>query len=129
MKAPDPQYCSYVADAPANFAINNMNASAALIFIFCSIIAAPFGRHVAQNQNDKQNNGKSTYRWWFGPMFDARMSWFLFESPNLIWLRYCFWYWCDPNIFFLDSYSETSPQRNAISFALYKPINYISTSN
>ena len=58
------------------------------------IIVAPFGRHVPQNN-----------RWWFGPMLDARMSWFLFESPNLIWAWCCCWYWCDRSIFLLDSSS------------------------
>lgn len=43
------------------------------------IIVAPFGRHVP-----KQNH------WWFGPKFDARWSWFLFECPNLIWA--CYYY-------------------------------------
>lgn len=51
------------------------------------VIVAPFGRHVPPKP---RNNGGSEYRWWFGPAFDARISWFLFECPNLIWS----WYWC-----------------------------------
>mmetsp|Transcript_3124 Transcript_3124/g.6883 ORF Transcript_3124/g.6883 Transcript_3124/m.6883 type:complete len:321 (-) Transcript_3124:241-1203(-) len=78
------------------------------------LIVAPFGRHVPKQQHDKQK-GQSKYHWWFGPSFNARMSWFLFESPNLIWSLYCCWYWCDPNIFFLDDPSETSQKRTAIS--------------
>ena len=47
------------------------------------VIVAPFGRHV-------QDSNK--YRWWFGPQFDAKLSWFVFESPNLIWSWYCYCY-------------------------------------
>lgn len=61
------------------------------------IIIAPFGRHVS----------KQTNRWWFGPLLNAKLSWFLFEVPNLIWVWYCYWYWYDPNIFYLDSPNQT----------------------
>ena len=67
------------------------------------VIIAPFGRHVPS----KQLHSKSKYRWWFGPMFDARISWLLFESPNLMWAWYCCWYWCDPKIFFLESSTKS----------------------
>lgn len=53
------------------------------------VIVAPFGRHV-------QDGNK--YRWWFGPQLDAKLSWFLFESPNLIWTWYCYFYLRDSNI-------------------------------
>ena len=56
------------------------------------IIIAPFGRHVTKQT-----------RWWFGPLLNAKLSWFLFEIPNLIWVWYCYWHWCDPDIFYLDS--------------------------
>ena len=56
------------------------------------IIIAPFGRHVTTKQT-----------WWFGPLLNAKLSWFLFEVPNLIWVGYCYYYWCDPDIFYLDS--------------------------
>mmetsp|Transcript_15325 Transcript_15325/g.27833 ORF Transcript_15325/g.27833 Transcript_15325/m.27833 type:complete len:328 (-) Transcript_15325:197-1180(-) len=78
------------------------------------LIVAPFGRHVPKQQNNKQNE-QSKYRWWFGPKLNARPSWCLFESPSLIWSWYCFWYWCDPDIFLFDSSSETSQKRMAIS--------------
>ena len=60
------------------------------------VIVAPFGRHTNQK-----------YRWWFGPKFNARISWFLFECPNLIWVWYCYMYWHDPDILFLDSERHT----------------------
>ncbi len=53
------------------------------------VIVAPFGRHV---QDSKK------YRWWFGPQFDAKLSWFVFESPNLIWSWYCYCYLRDSEI-------------------------------
>mmetsp|Transcript_14291 Transcript_14291/g.22060 ORF Transcript_14291/g.22060 Transcript_14291/m.22060 type:complete len:296 (-) Transcript_14291:39-926(-) len=53
------------------------------------VIVAPFGRHV---QDSKK------YRWWFGPQLDAKLSWFLFESPNLIWSCYCYCYLRDSEI-------------------------------
>ena len=53
------------------------------------VIVAPFGRHV--------QDGKA-YRWWFGPQFDAKLSWFVFESPNLIWSWYCYCYLRDSEI-------------------------------
>ncbi|KAL3827130.1 hypothetical protein ACHAXA_002365 [Cyclostephanos tholiformis] len=56
-----------------------------------TLYVAPFGRHVPANK--QRNNGRSEeYRWWFGPAIDARVSWFLFECPNLIWSWYCCWY-------------------------------------
>jgi len=67
------------------------------------IIIAPFGRHVS----------KQTNRWWFGPSLNAKLSWFLFEIPNLIWVWYCYWHWCDPEIFFLDS--SNYQQRRVLS--------------
>ena len=33
---------------------------------------------------------RKKYRWWFGPQLDAKLSWFLFESPNLVWSCYCY---------------------------------------
>lgn len=65
------------------------------------IIIAPFGRHVT----------KQTNRWWFGPLLNAKLSWFLFEIPNLIWVWYFYWYWCDPDIFFLDSPPDQKQRR------------------
>ena len=41
------------------------------------VIVAPFGRHVPKQ-----------HHWWLGPKLQARMSWFLFECPNLIWSWY-----------------------------------------
>ncbi len=41
------------------------------------VIVAPFGRHVPKQDH-----------WWLGPKLDARLGWFLFESPNLIWSWY-----------------------------------------
>jgi len=53
------------------------------------VIVAPFGRHV---QDSKK------YRWWFGPQLDAKLSWFIFESPNLIWSWYSYCYLRDSEI-------------------------------
>ena len=53
------------------------------------VIVAPFGRHVQDSEK---------YRWWFGPQLNAKLSWFVFESPNLVWSWYCFWHLRDPNI-------------------------------
>ena len=68
------------------------------------IIIAPFGRHVS----------KQTNRWWFGPLLNAKLSWFLFEIPNLFWVWYCYCHWCDPDIFYLDSPLDQK-QRKVIS--------------
>ena len=78
------------------------------------IIVAPFGRHVPSSSffssNEKKLNknnqtiNSNRYRWWYGPKFNARLSWFLFECPNLIWSCYCYyWYGLDgSSLFFLN---------------------------
>lgn len=55
------------------------------------VIIAPFGRHV-QDEDGKK------YRWWYGPQFDAKLSWFLFECPNLCWAWYCYFSVRDPYV-------------------------------
>ena len=55
------------------------------------IIVAPFGRHVSNQK-----------KWWFGPQFNPRLSWFIFECPNLVWVWYCSFYRYDPDIFFMQ---------------------------
>lgn len=46
-------------------------------FVTRYIIVAPFGRHVPEKDN-----------WWLGFKCSARLSWFFFECPNLIWSWY-----------------------------------------
>ncbi|KAL3802379.1 hypothetical protein HJC23_007204 [Cyclotella cryptica] len=57
------------------------------------MVTAPFGRHVSTTKSP----------WWYGPKINPRLSWFIFECPNLIWS----WYWCwhrnDDSILFLES--------------------------
>lgn len=67
-------------------------ASLPVYLITRYVIVAPFGRHAAAQD----------HRWWFGPKFNARMSWFVFESPNLFWCWYCYARLLDPGTFFLD---------------------------
>lgn len=61
------------------------------------IITAPFGKHVSS---------QSSSPWWHGPKVNARISWFLFECPNLIWSWYYCWYQCDESILYFDANSE-----------------------
>ena len=63
-------------------------------FITRYIITAPFGRRVSS---------KTSTPWWYGPKLNARISWFLFECPNLFWSWYWCWYRCDKSILFLDA--------------------------
>ena len=44
------------------------------------IIPAPFGKHTPES------NVSSVKSWLFGFRFSARVSWFLWEIPNLIWV-------------------------------------------
>lgn len=77
------------------------------------VIVAPFGRHVPDKKQGGGRGGTPKYRWWFGPTINAPLSWMLFESPNLIWAFYCYRYWCDANIFSLESPDAT---QQVISF-------------
>jgi hypothetical protein len=53
------------------------------------VTVAPFGRHVPD-----ATGGGGGRRWkWFGtPAFDAKVSWSLFECPNLFWVWYYFFF-------------------------------------
>jgi len=97
------------------------------------LIVPPYGRHVPKQHQQQQQHGNqhgnqqeqqqinktknkdllsnnTNYRWWYGPKFNARISWCLFEIPNLIWAFYCWMYWCDDTIFYLNlDSSSTSP--------------------
>lgn len=75
-------------------------SSAPTYFITRYIITAPFGRHVSTS--------KTSNPWWYGPKLDAKISWFLFECPNLIWSWYWCWYRCDKSILFLDTNDSTT---------------------
>ena len=83
------------------------------------VIVAPFGRHVPNNNikinNKQKNNGHSKYRWWFGPQFNARISWVVFESPNLIWACYYLCFCGDPSSLYLDT-SPSHAQTSIISW-------------
>ena len=57
------------------------------------VITAPFGKHVSS---------QSSSPWWHGPKVYARISWFLFECPNLIWSWYYCWYQLNESILYLD---------------------------
>lgn len=59
------------------------------------IIVAPFGRHVPKERT-------KAYKWWFGPQFNAGISWFMFECPNLFWAWYSLRYLIDPGTFYLE---------------------------
>jgi hypothetical protein len=48
--------------------------------VLIGIISAPYGKHTSTHKN----------RAW-GPTLNARVAWFLFESPNLIWSIFCFY--------------------------------------
>lgn len=60
------------------------------------VVTAPFGRHVSTTQSP----------WWYGPKINPRLSWFIFECPNLIWSWYWGCYRYDDSILFLESSSE-----------------------
>lgn len=61
-------------------------------------ITAPFGRHVSTSKASP---------WWYGPKINARISWFLFECPNLIWSWYLCWYQLNGSIISSDGTDET----------------------
>jgi 3-oxo-5-alpha-steroid 4-dehydrogenase 1 len=67
------------------------------------VIVAPFGRHVPARRS-------GGYRRWFGPAFDARVSWFLFECPNLLWSWYYYrcYHWPDSDTTFHPVSSSSS---------------------
>lgn len=82
-------------------------------------IKAPFGRHV---------QGGEKYRWWYGPSFDARLSWFIFECPNLVWSWYCFCYLRDPDVIDTSAMMQLHQlSTNAILLFLFT-IHYINRS-
>lgn len=74
-------------------------------FITRYVIVAPFGRHV--------QDGKR----WFGPQFDAKLSWFLFECPNLIWTWYCYCYLRDSNIMSVSAAAMVSFDNNQLQIS------------
>jgi hypothetical protein len=54
--------------------------SAVLTFVITSsVVESPFGKHAP-----------SSSRTWLGPLLPARPCWFLFESPNLLWVYHCY---------------------------------------
>jgi 3-oxo-5-alpha-steroid 4-dehydrogenase 1 len=69
--------------------------SVAYGMILCSIptlislllVHSPFGKH-APEKNDKS-------KWWLGPLFPARVSWFIFEIVNVVWATIC---WSQRNV-------------------------------
>jgi 3-oxo-5-alpha-steroid 4-dehydrogenase 1 len=45
------------------------------------IIPSPWGKTLAASDQKPA--------WWLGPLLPARISWFVFESPNLVWSYIC----------------------------------------
>lgn len=43
------------------------------------VLPAPWGKTLAIDSKP----------WWLGPLLPARISWFVFESPNLVWALIC----------------------------------------
>ncbi|GKY99563.1 hypothetical protein MPSEU_000910600 [Mayamaea pseudoterrestris] len=64
--------------------------SSPLVFVACLWLKAPWGK-------------TTTNKWWARPILPPRISWFVFESPNLLWAWIC---WKD------------SPPPNALSSLL-----------
>jgi hypothetical protein len=64
------------------------------------ITTAPFGRHVSASK---------TAPWWYGPQINAKISWFVFECPNLIWSCYLCWYKRDEGVLLLNTNDEVKP--------------------
>lgn len=50
--------------------------SSPFVFVACLILRAPWGK-------------TGTDQWWIRPILPARISWFVFESPNLVWAYIC----------------------------------------
>jgi len=63
------------------------------------LIPAPWGKTLSLERKP----------WWLGPLLPARWSWFVFESPNLIWAVVC-WYQRGP---------QTLPIANIILLSLF----------
>jgi 3-oxo-5-alpha-steroid 4-dehydrogenase 1 len=57
------------------------------------VITAPFGRHVSTSNASP---------WWYGPKINARISWFLFECPNLFWSWHLCYHRLNGSMLFLD---------------------------
>jgi 3-oxo-5-alpha-steroid 4-dehydrogenase 1 len=43
-----------------------------LVFVACHLLKAPWGK-------------TETEKWWVRPVLPPRLSWFVFESPSLVW--------------------------------------------
>ena len=56
-----------------------MIATGIVTYILLQYVTAPFGKHAPEMNT-----------WKYGPLLDARLSWFLMESPNLfhVWRRF-----------------------------------------
>jgi hypothetical protein len=52
-----------------------------MVYISLPIFVIPslWGKTLATDQK----------QWWLGPLLPARISWFVFESPNLVWSYIC----------------------------------------
>lgn len=80
---------------------------------------APFGRHLPDEKQHKK---------WHGPKFNARLSWMLFESPNLIWSWYCCSHLCNRDVFFLDTEATMSSSQGGAIISLQHNHLQISTN-
>ena len=53
--------------------------SAPVFLVLMFVIPAPWGKTVSHS---------------IGPLLPAKMSWFFFECPNLVWCAICYWVRC-----------------------------------
>ena len=83
--------------------------------ILFGFISAPYGKH----------SPSSTQNISWGPTINARLSWFLFESPNLLWSIFCI-YHRDETVFRSSSSPSSSVtlSANQILLSLFV-IHYI----
>jgi hypothetical protein len=81
--------------------------------VLLGVISAPYGKHSSPSSSQKN-------RVW-GPTLNARLAWFLFESPNLLWSILCF-YHKDEKVFW--SLSSSDPHSSSFTLSA-NPILFI----
>ena len=64
------------------FAMNMILMTIPTFILTQYVITAPFGKH---STSTGLNTSCATKSWLFGPRLNARLSWTLFEIPNVIW--------------------------------------------
>ena len=61
--------------------------SPSIFLLLLFVIPAPYGKHFTTRPSLTSPLSSNIY---WGPSLNARLSWFLFETPNLLWSYYCF---------------------------------------